>query len=551
MRYGLFSFTSRVFALVVGVALCVCPTASAQEALAFANVDREAVAVGGTVTWTLEALAVAPGEEGRAEWIRAMSQVAPDPGPSWRMVDASSVRVRKTGDVVEVSRHFVLRALEPGVQTLPSVDLQPEVSAPALSVHTHAASSSAMQSIQSIVAIETEGRVDGRTFNRAGSAFLIGDDALVTAYHVVAGARKVRVVLPNGRRLVARKAWVLDPAQDVAILKVDAHDAREGGLRPLTLAPEQGLAGGVTFSGGWPNDPAGRVQTVTVGSRYEDLDLGERWVRVSANPVRPGDSGGPLLDENGRVLGVIVSGRSTGNDPDLLRQDVCLAANPFPAIHALQQAAEPVGLRRALRDAADQAPSARALDAVDAVRMGRSPRGHVARIAEAARLDPDDPVLQFLAGSILEEAGDEDQARWAYEGASRAGYFPAAYALAHHHLRHGELAMADSLFTLIRNSSPYAQLGAMGVARALVEQGRYREAEAALDDVLAHDSQFAPALYLLGLVHLADDNEPLARALMVRLARRPGWARALRLPIESSALRPVVLKPIPTLAELR
>ncbi|MEO0557574.1 MAG: trypsin-like peptidase domain-containing protein [Bacteroidota bacterium] len=539
----------RVVGLALGMVLCAIPSAHAQEALAFASVDREAVAVGGTVTWTLEALAVAPTENEHRAWVRAMSKVAPDLGAGWQMMGASSVRVRKTGDIIEVRRQVVLRAREPGVQTLPSVDLQPDVSTPALSVHAHAASSSAMESVRSVVAVETEGRVDGRAFRRAGSAFLIGDDALVTAYHVVAGARKVRVVLPNGRRIVAGRAWALDPVRDVAILQIDAERAREGGLRPLALAPEYSSGGGVTFSGGWPNNPAERVQTITVGSRHADLDLGDRWVRVSANPVRPGDSGGPLLDEQGRVLGVIVSGRSTENDPDLLRQDVCLAADPFPAIRAFQQASEPVGLRRALRNAAAEAPSARALEAVDAVRLGRAPGGHVARVAEAARLDPDDPVLQFLAGSILEEAGNEDQARGAYEGASRAGYFPAVYALAHHHLRHGELVMADSLFSRIRHSSPYAQLGAMGAARAFMEQGRHLDAQTALEEVLAHDSRFAPALYLLGLVHLANDNEPLARALMVRLARRPEWARALRLPIDSPVLRPVALKPLPAVAE--
>ena len=551
MRYGLFFSARRVFGLVLGVALGLSPRASAQDALAFANVDREAVAVGGTVTWTLEALAVAPTDEARADWIQTLRRTAPTLGSSWRVLDASSVRVRTTGDVVELSRRFVLRAEAGGVQTLPAVAFGPKVSTPELSVHAHAASPAAMQSARSVVAVETEGRVDGRTFRRAGSAFLIGDDALVTAYHVVAGARRVTVTLPNGRRLVARKVWALDPVRDVAILHVDARRAREGGLVPLTVAPAQGVGGGVTFSGGWPNDPAGRVQALTVGSRYEDLDLGDRWVRVSANPVRPGDSGGPLLDEQGRVLGVIVSGRSTENDPDLLRQDVCLAADPFPAIRTFQRAEEPVGLRRALRVAATQMPSAQALEAVDAVRMGQSPGGYVARVAEAARLDPDDPVLQFLAGSILEEAGDEMQARWAYEGASRAGYFPAAYALAHHHLRHGELAMADSLFSRIRAASPYAELGAMGVARARIERGRYWEARPALHEVLAHDAQFAPALYLLGLVHLAEGDEAMARALRVRLARSPAWAQALRLPIESPVLRPVALAPLPTLAQRR
>ena len=545
MRTRLFFSRRGALGLLLGLALNPFTSASAQDALAFAHVDRETVAVGETVTWTLEALAVAPTEAQRAAWIRTMSRAAPALSSSWRVIDARSVRVRTTGDVVELSRRFVLQPMHPGDQTLPSVDLGPTAATPELSVHAHLPSPSAMASARSVVAVVTEGTVDGRRFQRAGSAFLIGDDALVTAYHVVAGARRVQVRLPNGARLSTHKVWVLDPERDVAILAIDADRARAGGLRPLTLAPERDDEAGVAFTGGWPNDPAGRVQTVTVGMRHADLNLGDRRVRVSSNPVRPGDSGGPLLDEQGRVLGVIVSGRSTEGDPDLLRQDVCLAANPLPAIRALQKTGAPVGLRQALREIASEEPSARALAAVDAVRLGRSTEGrHVERIAEAARLDPDDPVLQFLAGSILEEAGEDVQARWAYEGASRAGYFPAAYALAHYHLRHGEIALADSLFGVMRDSGPYARLGAMGAARSFMEQGRYREARVALEEVLAHDARFAPALYFLGLVQLADGNEPLARALMVRLARRPAWAHALRLPIESPVLRPAVLKPI-------
>ena len=551
MRTGRTFSTRLAFGLALACALGALPRAHAQDALAFASLDREAVEVGETVTWTVEALAVAPSEEEQAEWVEAMKALAPEPGPGWLPVGTPALRVRRTGDVLELTRAFRLRAVEAGDHTVPSVVLRSRVRTPELAARAYLASSKAEAATRSVVAVVAEGTVDGSPFRRAGSAFLVGGDALVTAYHVVAGARRVVVTLPNGRSLVTGRAWALDPERDVAVLAVDARRARDGGLASLALAPERDDEAGVAFSGGWPAAREDRAQTVTVGRRHPDLDLGDRRVRVSANPVRPGDSGGPLLDEQGRVLGVIVSGRSTDGDLDLLRQDVCLAADVLPAMRARQLAGAPVALGRALRELAQREPSARALDAVDAVRMGLDEAGHLERIAEAARLDPDDPVLQFLAGSVLEGAGDDRRARDAFEGATRAGYFPAAYALAHHHLRHGDAARADSLFAVVRHSGPYDQLGAMGAARAQVEQGRTREARAALGEVLAHDARFAPALYLLGLVELADGNEDLARALWVRLAPRPAWAQALRVPIETPILRPAALEPLPIMAARR
>ena len=551
MRTGRFRSTRLAVGLALACAWGAAPGADAQDALAFASLDREHVEVGETVTWTVEALAVAATETERAEWVAAMKALAPEPGAGWRVVDTPALRVRRTGDVLEMTRAFRLRAVEAGDHPVPSVLLASGVRTPELAVRAHRASPQAEAAARSVVAVVAEGTVDGRPFRRAGSAFLVGGDALVTAYHVVAGARRVVVTLPSGRDVVTGRAWALDPERDVAVLALDARRARAGGLQSLALAPERDAEAGVAYSGGWPAAREARAQAVTVGRRHPDLDLGDRRVRVSANPVRPGDSGGPLLDEQGRVLGVIVSGRSTDGDPDLLRQDVCLAADVLPAIRARQRAGAPVALGRALRALVRSEPSARVLDAVDAVRMGVDEGGHLERIAEAARLDPDDPVLQFLAGSMLEGAGDERRARDAFEGATRAGYFPAAYALAHHHLRHGDVARADSLFAIVRHSGPYDQLGAMGAARARIEQGRTREARSALEEVLAHDARFAPALYLLGLVELADGNEDLARALWVRLAHRPSWAEALRVPIENPVLRPASLQPLPVVAARR
>ena len=172
----------------------------------------------------------------------------------------------------------------------------------------------------------------------------------------------------------------------------------------------------------------------------------------------------------------------------------------------------------------------------------------MALLREALRQSPDDPVLQYTAGMMLEEVGELHLAAGALDASRRAGYAPAAYSLAHHLLSRGHLAAAADLFAETAAAGPYRRLGAFGQAQALVGMGRYEASERALESVLDHDARFAPALYLLGIVRLAQGRVDEARALAVRLDARPGWADALRLPIEAEALRPPSLDVLPRVA---
>ena len=169
-------------------------------------------------------------------------------------------------------------------------------------------------------------------------------------------------------------------------------------------------------------------------------------------------------------------------------------------------------------------------------------------LREALDQAPDDAVLQYTAGMMLEEVGEDRLAAGALDASRRAGYVPAGYSLAHHLMSRGDLGAAADLFAETASSGPYRRLAAFGQAQALIGMGRYADAEDALSTVLDHDARFAPALYLLGIVRLAQGRIDEARALTVRLAARPQWADALRLPVESEALRPPALEVLPRLA---
>src|SRR5690606_17539068 len=215
----------------------------------------------------------------------------------------AAFEVAETGDLVarrragtrvfELSRRFVLRPLRAGALVIPSVPVEVPgagfaTAAQPLRAYAAGAAGTARRSVVPLVA---EGRVRGQVVQRIGSGFFVAEDALVTAYHVVLGAERVRLRLPDGRRVTTGRAWAVDPVR-----------GRAAGIRPLVLtdAYDPDLAGvaeeGVAFTAGWP----GGAQQPTAGARYPGVRFGPAdFLRVSANAVRPGDSGGPLLDADG------------------------------------------------------------------------------------------------------------------------------------------------------------------------------------------------------------------------------------------------------------
>ncbi len=138
-----------------------------------------------------------------------------------------------------------------------------------------------------------------------GSGFFYdGQGHIVTNYHVIADAQSVSVALKGGESYPAEIVGS-DPSTDLAVLKVDLPDQPE----PLTLADSDQLNVGqfVVAIG----NPFGLEQTLTVGvisslgrviQSPDGRFIGEAIQTDAA--INPGNSGGPLLDLNGRVIGV-------------------------------------------------------------------------------------------------------------------------------------------------------------------------------------------------------------------------------------------------------
>ena len=146
-----------------------------------------------------------------------------------------------------------------------------------------------------------------------GTGFAIDRGRIVTNQHVVARAELVTVRL-DGRRVRARVVRS-DASTDLAVLRVPPGRARV--LRPLALADSSRVGPGDTAIA--IGNPYGLTRSVTSGvvssaRRSIDAPDGSRIrnaIQTDA-AINPGNSGGPLLDKDGRVIGVIAQGRGDG-----------------------------------------------------------------------------------------------------------------------------------------------------------------------------------------------------------------------------------------------
>lgn len=138
-----------------------------------------------------------------------------------------------------------------------------------------------------------------------GTGFAIGNAfTIATAHHVIQGAQHISLTCGNGAETRATIAAV-DQPNDLAILKIEHPSANY-----LELAPERSLrVGQKVFTLGFPvPDVLGTSVKYTEGvvSSLSGLRDAASILQITV-PVQPGNSGGPLIDEQGRVVGVVTS----------------------------------------------------------------------------------------------------------------------------------------------------------------------------------------------------------------------------------------------------
>jgi S1-C subfamily serine protease len=157
-----------------------------------------------------------------------------------------------------------------------------------------------------VVRIKIDSGRYSRRFERESTASgvtIAPDGFVLTNYHVVDGAKKIEVGLTDGRMFHAQVVGN-DPHTDLAVVRAEA-----GSLPYVSLGDSAGLrVGQLVIAIG---NPLGFQSTVTTGVvsalgralRSREGRLIENIVQHTA-PLNPGNSGGPLVDSRGHVVGV-------------------------------------------------------------------------------------------------------------------------------------------------------------------------------------------------------------------------------------------------------
>lgn len=144
-----------------------------------------------------------------------------------------------------------------------------------------------------------------------GSGFIVSEDGLVmTNQHVVAGQRFVRVKLVSGR-VVVGEVLRRHELRDVALLKLEGAGYPAVAIRetPVRVTEEVYAIGAPQMT-----DLAWTV-TRGVVSAYRPAMPPERLDLIQADvPIHGGNSGGPLLDRQGNVVGITVAGYAMGKE---------------------------------------------------------------------------------------------------------------------------------------------------------------------------------------------------------------------------------------------
>jgi S1-C subfamily serine protease len=163
----------------------------------------------------------------------------------------------------------------------------------------------------SIVLIESRTTdASGNSTGREGTGVVVSPDgAILTALHVVEGSTEIEVVFADGSRSAATLTSS-DEAQDIAALQAGAMPAT---IPPAVLGSPGALRiGSDAFIVGNPFGLYGSMSTGVVSGldrtfRDPDTDrVHEGLIQVDA-AVNPGNSGGPLLDRAGRVVGIVTA----------------------------------------------------------------------------------------------------------------------------------------------------------------------------------------------------------------------------------------------------
>jgi serine protease Do len=150
--------------------------------------------------------------------------------------------------------------------------------------------------------ISNDAKTNVKPAKFGGTGFAISSNGyILTNYHVIQGADSLYIQNSKGVSFKVKKYYT-DPVNDIAILKVTDLSFENLGTLPYSIKKTSAGIGEAVYTLGYPKDD------VVLGDGYVSSKTGINGDTLAyqiAIPVNPGNSGGPLLDNNGNIVGVI------------------------------------------------------------------------------------------------------------------------------------------------------------------------------------------------------------------------------------------------------
>jgi regulator of sirC expression with transglutaminase-like and TPR domain len=198
---------------------------------------------------------------------------------------------------------------------------------PAVAVEQKSVEQIAESARKSVVVITSAGR-DGKR-QGLGTGFVVGADGLIaTNLHVIGEARPITVLTADRKRYEVTSVYASDRSLDLALIRIDAKD-----LTPLEIGDSDTLKEGQAVVA--VGNPHGLTHSVVSGVVSGKREIEGRPMIQLAIPIEQGNSGGPLLDMQGRVHGILTMKSLVTRNlgfavPINLLQSLLKKPNPIP-----------------------------------------------------------------------------------------------------------------------------------------------------------------------------------------------------------------------------
>ncbi len=132
-----------------------------------------------------------------------------------------------------------------------------------------------------------------------GSGFFIASDRVVTSSHLIRHASQIRVKTFDGATVTVQSVLAFSDKTDLAVLQIQPTGLDVASFQLENSPP---LKGEPVILISNPQGAHWKISHGNVGQTWEFSDLGKR-IEITA-AVRPGSSGGPVINDQGRVIGV-------------------------------------------------------------------------------------------------------------------------------------------------------------------------------------------------------------------------------------------------------